>query len=107
MVHWPEVMVTYDEQHKLLFSADAFGTFGALAGNIFDDEINFDSAWMNDARRYYTNIVGKYGAQVQALLKRRPRWISKPSAAARTGLARALGVAAGKIPVVEHLSAGG
>ena len=49
MVHWPEVMVTYDEQHKLLFSADAFGTFGALAGNIFDDEINFDSAWMNDA----------------------------------------------------------
>ena len=47
MVHWPEVMVTYDEQHKLLFSADAFGTFGALAGNIFDDEINFDSAWMN------------------------------------------------------------
>lgn len=70
MVHWPEVMVTYDEQHKLLFSADAFGTFGALAGNIFDDEINFDSAWMNDARRYYTNIVGKYGAQVQALLKK-------------------------------------
>ncbi len=46
-------MVAYDEQHKLLFSADAFGTFGALAGNIFDDEINFDSAWMNDARRYY------------------------------------------------------
>lgn len=70
MVHWPEVMVTYDEPSKTLFSADAFGTFGALAGNIFDDEINFDSAWMSDARRYYTNIVGKYGAQVQALLKK-------------------------------------
>ena len=70
MVHWPEVMVTYDEPSKTLFSADAFGTFGALAGNIFDDEIDFDSAWMSDARRYYTNIVGKYGAQVQALLKK-------------------------------------
>ena len=70
MVHWPEVMVTYDEPHKILFSADAFGTFGALAGNIFDDEIGIDSVWMNDARRYYTNIVGKYGAQVQLLLKK-------------------------------------
>ena len=70
MVHWPEVMVTYDEKDKILFSADAFGTFGALAGNIFDDEITFDSVWMNDARRYYTNIVGKYGIQVQAVLKK-------------------------------------
>lgn len=70
MVHWPEVMVTYDEPSKMLFSADAFGTFGALAGNIFDDELVFDSIWLNDARRYYTNIVGKYGAQVQALLKK-------------------------------------
>ena len=70
MVHWPEVMVTYDEKDKILFSADAFGTFGALAGNIFNDEITFDTTWMNDARRYYTNIVGKYGAQVQALLKK-------------------------------------
>ena len=50
MVHWPEVMVTYDEKDKILFSADAFGTFGALAGNIFDDEITFDDVWMNDAR---------------------------------------------------------
>ena len=66
MVHWPEVMVTYDEKDKILFSADAFGTFGALAGNIFND----DTTWMNDARRYYTNIVGKYGVQVQALLKK-------------------------------------
>ena len=70
MVHWPEVMVTYDEKDKILFSADAFGTFGALAGNIFEDEITFDTTWMNDARRYYTNIVGKYGVQVQALLKK-------------------------------------
>ena len=70
MVHWPEVMVTYDEVSRILFSADAFGTFGALAGNIFDDEITFDDIWMNDARRYYTNIVGKYGAQVQMLLKK-------------------------------------
>lgn len=70
MVHWPEVMVTYDEKDKILFSADAFGTFGALAGNIFNDEITFDTVWMNDARRYYTNIVGKYGVQVQALLKK-------------------------------------
>lgn len=70
MVHWPEVMVTYDEKDKILFSADAFGTFGALAGNIFNDEITFDAVWMNDARRYYTNIVGKYGVQVQALLKK-------------------------------------
>ena len=70
MVHWPEVMVTYDEKDKILFSADAFGTFGALAGYIFDDEITFDTTWMNDARRYYTNIVGKYGVQVQALLKK-------------------------------------
>lgn len=70
MVHWPEVMVTYDETEKILFSADAFGTFGALNGNIFNDEIHFDKDWLPDARRYYANIVGKYGAQVQALLKK-------------------------------------
>ena len=70
MVHWPEVMVTYDEPDKILFSADAFGTFGALAGNLFDDELQLDSMWMADTRRDYSNIVGKYGAQVQALLKK-------------------------------------
>lgn len=70
MVHWPEVMVTYDSADKVLFSADGFGTFGALNGNIFDDEIDFEKDWICDARRYYTNIVGKYGAQVQALLKK-------------------------------------
>jgi len=70
MVHWPEVMVTYDQTAKTLFSADAFGTFGALGGSIFDDEIGFDREALSEARRYYTNIVGKYGTQVQALLKK-------------------------------------
>ena len=70
MVHWPEVMMAYEDSEKLLFSADAFGTFGALNGNLFDDEITFDAAWMDDARRYYGNIVGKYGAPVQAALKK-------------------------------------
>ena len=70
MVHWPEVMVSYEDSEKILFSADAFGTFGALNGNIFADEVDFDRDWLDDARRYYTNIVGKYGASVQALLKK-------------------------------------
>ena len=70
MVHWPEVMLTYDETDKVLFSADAFGTFGALNGAIFNDEMDFDRDWLDDARRYYTNIVGKYGMQVQNVLKK-------------------------------------
>ena len=70
MVHWPEVMVSYEESEKVLFSADAFGTFGALNGVLFADEVNFDRDWLDEARRYYTNIVGKYGPQVQALLKK-------------------------------------
>ena len=70
MVHWPEVMVTYDEKDKVLFSADAFGTFGALNGKLFNDEVDFEGEWLADARRYYTNIVGKYGMQVQTLLKK-------------------------------------
>ncbi len=70
MVHWPEAMVTYDVLDKVLFSADAFGTFGALNGNIYADEVNFDRDWLDEARRYYINIVGKYGMQVQALLKK-------------------------------------
>ena len=70
MVHWPEVMVTYDTTDKILFSADAFGTFGAMSGNLFADEVNFERDWLDDARRYYTNIVGKYGASVQTLLKK-------------------------------------
>ena len=70
MVHWPEVMVTYDSVGKILFSADAFGAFGAIDGNIFADEVDFDHRYMDEARRYYTNIVGKYGPQVQMLLKK-------------------------------------
>ncbi|HPC99916.1 MAG TPA: FprA family A-type flavoprotein [Acetivibrio sp.] len=70
MVHWPETMVTYDVKEKVLFSGDAFGTFGAINGNIFADEVDFEHEWLKDARRYYTNIVGKYGAQVQTLLKK-------------------------------------
>lgn len=70
MVHWPEVMVTYDCTDKTLFSADAFGTFGALNGNLFADEVNFERDWLDDARRYYSNIVGKYGPSVQTLLKK-------------------------------------
>ena len=65
MVHWPEVMVTYEQTDKVLFSADAFGTFGALHGNINDLR-----AWPDEARRYYYNICGKYGQPVQALLKK-------------------------------------
>lgn len=70
MVHWPEVMVTYDSVDKILFSADAFGLFGALNGAIFADEVNFERDYLDEMRRYYCNIIGKYGNQVQALLKK-------------------------------------
>lgn len=70
MVHWPEVMVAYEKTEKILFSADAFGTFGAINGNLYADEVNVERDWLDDYRRYYTNIVGKYGVQVQALLKK-------------------------------------
>lgn len=70
MVHWPEAMVSYDTVDKILFSADGFGTFGAINGNLFADEVNFERDWLDDARRYFINIVGKYGVQVQNLLKK-------------------------------------
>ena len=70
MVHWPEVMVTYDEKPRILFSADAFGGFGALNGAIFADEVDFGRDYFDEFRRYYANIVGKYGPQVQMLLKK-------------------------------------
>lgn len=70
MVHWPEAMVTFDLTNGVLFAADAFGSFGSLDGKLFNDEVNFDRDWIDDARRYYTNIVGKYGPHVQALLKK-------------------------------------
>ena len=70
MVHWPEVMVTYEMTEGILFSADAFGSFGAISGNLFADEVDIEREWAEEYRRYYTNIVGKYGMQVQALLKK-------------------------------------
>lgn len=70
MVHWPEVMMTYDRTDKLLLTADAFGCFDALNGKLFADEVDFDRDYLDPARRYYTNIVGKYGPQVQAVLKK-------------------------------------
>ena len=70
MVHWPEVMVSFDTTDGILFSADAFGTFGALNGAIFADEVDFDRDYLDEARRYYTNIVGKYGTQVTTLLEK-------------------------------------
>ncbi|MCI8993265.1 MAG: FprA family A-type flavoprotein [Eubacterium sp.] len=70
MVHWPEAMVTFDTTNGVLFAADAFGSFGALDGKLFNDEVDFEHDWLDDARRYFTNIVGKYGPHVQALLKK-------------------------------------
>lgn len=70
MVHWPEAMASFDETTGTLFSADAFGSFGALSGSLFADELNFEKDWLDETRRYYANIVGKYGAQVQTVLKK-------------------------------------
>ena len=70
MVHWPEVVVSYDSTDKILFSADGFGSFGALNGVLFADEVDWERDWLDEARRYYTNIVGKYGPQVVALLNK-------------------------------------
>ncbi|MCK7473961.1 MAG: FprA family A-type flavoprotein [Rhodopseudomonas palustris] len=64
-VHWPETMMTYDLTDKILFSGDAFGSFGTLDGGIFDDEIEFDDYYLEDMRRYYSNIVGQYSNMVQ------------------------------------------
>ena len=61
MVHWPEVIMTYDLTDKILFSADAFGMFGTV-GNIFADQVEYEEEYLDEARRYYVNIVGKYGA---------------------------------------------
>ena len=70
MVHWPEAMVTFDVTNGVLFSADAFGSFIALDGKLFADEVNFDRDWLDEARRYLVNIVGKYGPHIQLLLKK-------------------------------------
>lgn len=70
MVHWPEVMLTFDTTNGVLFSADAFGSFKSLDGAMFADEVNFKEEWLDEARRYYCNIVGKYGPQVMEVLKK-------------------------------------
>lgn len=70
MVHWPEVMMNYETTKGILFAADAFGTFGALTGNIFDDEVDYKNLYLDEARRYYANIVGKFGAQVQSVFRK-------------------------------------
>lgn len=68
MVHWPEVMFTLETSGNILFSADAFGTFGGFGGNLFSDEMDYENLSLDEARRYYANIVGKYGQQVQAAM---------------------------------------
>ncbi|MBQ8589775.1 MAG: FprA family A-type flavoprotein [Firmicutes bacterium] len=77
MVHWPEAMITFDLTDGVLFSADAFGSFIALDGKLFNDEVNFDRDWIDEARRYYTNIVGKYGPHVQHLLAKAATIVDK------------------------------
>ena len=69
-VHWPETMMTYDLTEKILFSGDAFGSFGTLDGGIFDDEIEFEEYYLDEMRRYYSNIVGKYSNMVQKAFKK-------------------------------------
>lgn len=70
LVHWPEVMVSYDEHIKTLFSADAFGSFGSSEGNLFISSLENTDDWVDEARRYYTNIVGRFGTNTAALLKK-------------------------------------
>ena len=70
MVHWPEVTFTYEETEKVLFSADAFGTFGTLHGSIFADDCHYDEVYLPDCRKYYANIVARYGMQVLMALKK-------------------------------------
>jgi flavorubredoxin len=70
MVHWPEAMFSYEKSEGILFSADAFGSFGAFTGNLFADETDIENLYIDEYRRYYSNIVGKYGPQVQNVLKK-------------------------------------
>jgi len=72
MVHWPEVMFTLETSGGILFSADAFGSFGAHQGTLFADEVDYERVYLDETRRYYANIVGRYGSQVQAALKKLP-----------------------------------
>lgn len=70
MVHWPEAMVTFDLSNGALFTADAFGSFKALNGKLFNDEVDYDRDWLDENRRYLTNIVGKYGPHIRKILKK-------------------------------------
>lgn len=70
MVHWPEVTFTYEETEKVLFSADAFGTFGVLNGSVFADDVDYEEEYLPSFRKYYANIVARYGMQVQMALKK-------------------------------------
>lgn len=70
MVHWPEVTFTYEETEKVLFSADAFGTFGVLNGSVFADDVDYEEEYLPSFRKYYANIVARYGMQVQMTLKK-------------------------------------
>ncbi len=70
MVHWPEAMVTFDLSNGALFTADAFGSFKALDGKLFNDEVDYDRDWLDENRRYLTNIVGKYGPHIRKILKK-------------------------------------
>lgn len=72
MVHWPEVMLSYEQTKHILFSADAFGTFGALSGNLFADQLEYGRHFLSETRRYYANIIGKFGSQVQAAFNKLP-----------------------------------
>lgn len=74
MVHWPEVMMCFEHSTGVLFTADAFGSFGSLSGNLFDREVVFDEVIISEYRRYYTNIVGKYGPQVLKAMEKASRF---------------------------------
>lgn len=76
MVHWPETMMTFDEKDKILFSGDAFGGFGSLNGFLFDDEVN-DEQYKDEIRRYFSNIIGKYGPVVHNTIKKLKEKIDK------------------------------
>lgn len=102
MVHWPEAMVTLDVTDGVLFSADAFGTFGALDGKLFADEVDFERDWLDDARRYLTNIVGKYGPHIQLLLKKPPAFWIRSSTSARSTAPCGAGIWAGSSKSTTH-----
>lgn len=107
MVHWPEVMLTLEETEGVLFSADAFGAFGAFSGNLFSAPALYESRWLDEARRYYANIVGRYGGQVQRVLgKLAGADIRMICPAHRADLAGEPAVYPGKIRSLEPLRAG-